>query len=375
MASRIYSDNYLNLDYLANNYVSSEQAAFPVTNAYNSVRRSKVWRSNGFWDITSSNNTFTFKDAAAGGTLTASVVVDEYTSTTAMLAALKTAMEVVGAHTYTCTVDSSTKKIKIASSHTEFQIVSGGSMNSILGFTTHPKTGATNYLADELRIHTSEWIKWDFGLSTNPDVFVLIGKRNTPINISPRAVIKLQGNSTDVWTAPEFEETVTYNDEIMSLVKDATTDDGLHTQALRYWRLSIEDKTNPNAFVEIGALFLGKYFEPTRGRIQFPFSGQYVDTSNNVFSEGGQTFSDNRQQSESFSVRWSALTTSEKEAIDVIFEEYGVSLPLFIAFDPALAFSSSTDYYTRFVKFTQPPSYSLEAPNFWTVTMDFREEL
>jgi hypothetical protein len=66
MASRIYNENYLDQDALANDYVSSEQAAFPVDNAYNSVRRSKVWRSNGYWEITSSNNTFTFKDTAAG---------------------------------------------------------------------------------------------------------------------------------------------------------------------------------------------------------------------------------------------------------------------------------------------------------------------
>jgi hypothetical protein len=374
MASRIYNENYLDQDALANDYVSSEQAAFPVDNAYNSVRRSKVWRSNGYWEITSSNNTFTFKDTAAGGTLTASVTAANYTSTTSMLAALKTAMEAVGGYTYTCSVDATTSKISIASSNTEFQIVSGGTLNSVLGYSTLPKTGATSYLADVLRIHTFEYILWDFGISTNPDVFVLIGKRNSPIAITPGATIKLQGNSTNIWTSPEYEQTITYDDEIMSIVK-TDGDDGLHTQALRFWRLYIQDQANPNGYVEIGALFLGKYYEPTRGAIQFPFTGDYLDASTNVFSEGGQTYSDRRQQSEAFSVQWSALTTSEKEEIDAIFEQYGTSLPFFVAFDPGLAFSSSANYYTRFVKFEKPPSYSLEAPNFWTVSMEFREEL
>lgn len=372
MASRILNENYLQLDTLANSFVSSEQAAFPVLNVYNAQRRSKVWRSNGYWEITALNNTFTFKETGLASTLTATLPVANYTSTAAMLSALKTAMEDVSVDTFTCTVDSTTKKIRLQSSGSDFEIVSGGTLNDDLGFTTLPKTGVLNYLADELRIHSYEFIKWDFGISTNPGAFVLIGKRNAPIAISPSATIKLQGNSTDVWTSPEYEKTITYDDEIMAEFSDANE---LHTQALRYWRLYIEDKSNPNGFVEIGALFLGKYFEPTRGAIQFPFNGSYIDRSNVVFSEGGQTFSDIRQKSESFNVEWDALTTAEKEQIDLIFAEYGVSSPLFIAFDPMLAFSSRENYYTRFVKFEDSPRYTLSRPNFWSVSMSFREEL
>lgn len=373
MATRILNENYLDTAFLANNYVSSAQAAFPVSNAYNTARRSKVWRSDGYWEITSANNTFTFKETGLATTLTATLAVANYTSTTTMLAALKTAMEDVSADTFTLSVDTATKKIKMVSAGSAFQIVTGGTLNAVLGFTTVPKTGALTYLADELRVHTSEFIKWDFGISTNPTSFVLIGKRNSPINITPTAVLKLQGNSTDVWSAPEYEATLTYNDEIIALFD--TNNTGLHTQALRYWRLSIVDSSNPNGYVEIGALFLGKYFEPTRGAVQFPFSAAYLDASVTVFSEGGQTFSDRRQQSELFSVQWSALTTAEKEIMDTIFEQFGTSNAFFIAFDPSLAFSSTSNYYTRFVKFEVAPSYALEAPNFWSVTMSLREEL
>jgi hypothetical protein len=373
MPSRILSENYLQLDTLANNFVSSEQAAFPVLNAYNAQRRSKVWRSNGYWEITAANQTLTFKETGLASTLSALVAVDEYESTTTFLAALKAAMEAVSVDTFTCSVDTATKKIKIQSSGTDFQIV-GGTLAPVIGFTTVPKTGALTYTADELRIHTSEWIKWDFGISSNPDAFVLIGKRNSPINISPSAVIKLQGNATDIWTAPEYEAVITYDDEIMAEFK-VDGADGLADQAARFWRLLIEDTQNPNGFIEIGALFLGKYFEPTRGAIQFPFSGAYIDRSNVVFSEGGQTYSDVRQKSDSFDVTWSALTTAEKEAIDLIFAEQGISNAFFIAFDPKLAFSSRENYWTRFVKFESAPRYSLENPGFWTVSMSLREEL
>lgn len=374
MPSIILNENYLDLDVLANNSVSSEQAAFPVLNAYNTSRRSKVWRSNGYWEITSSTNTFTFKETGLASILTATVPPASYTSTVSLLAALKTAMEDVSVDTFTLTVDSDTSKIKISSSGSDFQIVSGGTLNSLLGFTTLPKTGNTLYLADELKLHTSEWIKWDFGISSNPDGFCLIGRRNAPLPITPNAIIRLQANSTDVWDDPEYDQVLTYSDSIINLFKEDGAD-GLHTNALRYWRLYIEDKSNPNGYVEIGALFLGDYFLPSRGRIQFPFKGDYIDLSNIEFSEGGQTFSDVREKSERFSINWNALTTADKERIDEIFDTFGISTAFFIGFDPDLAFSSEDGYYTRFVKFTSPPSYSLERPNFWSVSMDFREEL
>lgn len=373
MPSKILSDNFLDLALLANASVSSEQAAFPIENAYNKQRRSRVWRSAGYWEIVSGQDNLEFKDSIGGPTLTANIAIGEYSSDAAMFAAVKAAMEAVGANTYTLSRDTVTNKINIASDGSEFEIV-GGTFSGVIGFSIFPKTGAQDYNADLLRIHTSEWVKWDFGISSNPDAFVLIGKRNKPINISPSATIRLQGNATDVWTNPEYNELLDYSDAIISKLKTDGAQ-GLHTQALRFWRLYIEDRFNPTGYVEIGALFLGDYFEPERGRIQFPFTGAYIDRSETTFSEGGQTFSNKREKSESFDVTWSAMTTEDKESIDSIFSRFGTSEPFFVAFDPLLSFSSSDGYYTRFVKFDQPPRYNLERPNFWNMTMSLREEL
>lgn len=377
--SRILDDNLLNLDILTNASVSSAQAAFPVLNLYNQQRRSKVWRSDGYWEITSANNTIVFRETI-GVDLTATITADEYSSNATFFAAVKAALEAAGASTYTVSRDTTTKKVKIAS-----DIGGGGGIfqlrwasstaGATMGFdATSTDTGDDEYLADEIKTGTGEWIKWDFGISTNPQAFVLIGKRNQPIQISPSAVITLQANGTDVWSDPEYEQTLTFDDKVITLFKDED-DDGLHTEALRYWRVLITDLDNPLGYVELGSAFLGNFWEPTRGAIQIPFNGSYVDRSITVFSEGGQTFSDIREKTEMFNVEWKGLTITEKEKIDEIFERFGLSLPFFVSIDPTPAMSSAANYFLRFVKFETAPTYILESPENFSCSMTLREEL
>lgn len=377
--TRILDENYLDLDIISNATVSSAQASFPVSNLYNQQRRSKVWRSSGYWDITSSNNTLVFRETTSVN-LTATIAVAEYTSNATFFAAIKSALESAGGSTYTITRDSNNQKIYIGSDLGGgggiFELIwTSSTIGETLGFDdTADDTGSDEYAADEIRTGTSEWIKWDFGISTNPQAFVLIGKRNKPIQISPSAVIKLQGNGTDVWTAPEYEQTLTFNDTIIALFKD-DADAGLHTEALRYWRCEIIDLDNPLGYVELGSAFLGNFWEPTRGAVQIPFTGKYIDRSDTVFSEGGQTFSDIREKSEEFDIEWYGLTIGEKEKIDEIFDKFGTSLPFFISIDPTPAMSSSSNYYLRFVKLSSEPSYRLESPQNFSCSMSLREEL
>ena len=377
MTSQIMTDNFLDTSVVSNFFASSEQAAFPDENIYNFQRRSKVWRSNGYWEITSSNSSLVFRETTAVD-LTATLTEGTYTSTTALLAEIKSAMETVGASTYTIEQDSSTFKIKLTSDGAggggifEIDWTTSTGLATTLGFlTTEEDTGALTYTADALVLHTEEWLKWDFGISTNPKVFILIGNRNSPIKISPTATLKLQGNETDAWSSPSFETTLTYDESVIFSFSST----GLHSEELRYWRLLIVDDNNGQGYVEIGSLFLGDYLELTRGRIQFPLNGQYIDRSVTVFSEGGQSFSDEGENSEQFSLFWRGLTVSDKEEIDRLFGDVKTAKPFFVRLDPDLAFSSSSDYYIRYVKFSQEPSYSLISPGFYEVEMILREEL
>jgi len=379
MSCRTLHSNFVDLDIVSNNYVSSAQAAFPVTNIYNKQRRSKVWRSNGYWEITATNKQLVFQETTAVD-LTATVVEGAYTSTTALLAALKTALGAAGASTYTCSVDTVSLKIKITSNGAggggiltlRTSAAASSGLAAALGFDTSvDRTGALTYTADLLRLATSEWVKWDFGITANPRAFILIGKRNEPIQLTPAGTYTLQGNPTDVWTSPAYSTAVPHHDQAMTLF--GTT--GLHTGPLRFWRFNISDLANPNGYVEIGSVFLGDYLTLARGAPQFPLNLKPIDRSETVFSEGGQSFSDIREKSEQFRLDYKFLTVADKELLETHFSRVGTAVPFFVALDPDGFFSSSSNLQVKYAKFAGEPDFSLERAGQWSMSATLREEL
>lgn len=372
--------NYVDLDILANSDVSSEQTAFPVANAYNKTRRSKVWRSEGYFNITSSNNEIIFRETAAGPDLTATIAVAEYDSITDLCAAIKTALEAVGASTYTVTNSISTSW--------KFNIVSDGSGGDgvfylytsnvlftaadVLGFGTDTDftSASLTRTADFLRINTEEWLLWDMGIETNPTTFALIGPRNTPLRLSSSGTFKLQGNESNDFTAPSFETTLEYNDNCF-FYDDA---DGIGSQAYRFWRVLFEDQ-NPNGYVEVGAFFLGNGFNPAVGRPQFPLDIIPEDRSETIFSEGGQSVSVNRQSTQSYQFKFFNLQKADVEELEAQFVNYGVGKPFFVALDAEAVFSTSESKRVVFCKFSEAPQISLITPNVFEATILLREEL
>jgi hypothetical protein len=376
MGARVMTDNYADSDVAVAITATSAQAAFPVSNIHHADRRSKVWRSNGYWEIATGSNDIVFRETM-GVDLTATVADANYTSTTTFLAAVKTALDAAGASTYTVTQNSTTKKIVITSNLGggggifELRFASSTAMADTLGFAASNISGSASYTADSPRIHTSERLVWDLGLATNPMAFIMVGPRNRAIRLSPTATIKLEANETDVWTGPTFTSTLAYDETAIASIDE----DGLSAGPLRYWSLYIRDRENLNGSVEVGAVFLGDYFEPTRGQLNFPLSSNWVDRSTTVYSEGGQALSDRREKTEHLSLSWRLLTTFEKELFDDHFARYGTSVPFFMQLDPALAYSSVASKYIRFVRFDGEPGYSLESANNFSANMIVREEI
>lgn len=374
---RLYTTNYLDINTLANNDVTSADSDFPVTNVYNKIRRSKVWRSAGYFEVTATNNTIIFEETA-GTPLTATITAGEYTSISAMSTAIKNALDSAGASTYTVLNDSTTGfKFKITSNGGGgggiFNLKMGDASNTcedLLGFDSANLSGSLNYTGSLIKINTGEAIIFDMGLSTKPKGFALIGPRNSPLKISPNATIRLQGNHTNTWTSPVYNQTVSYDDQALYIENE----NNLSTVGLRYWRVSFEDQ-NPNGYIEVGSLLLGDFFNPSRGRANFPLTSRYIDRSVEVFSEGGQTFSDVFPQSQSYSVEWRGLQKADIEAFDLIFQRFGTVRPFFVSMDDNAVYSSKVNRRVKFVKFVQEPQYSLVSPDNFTMSMALREEL
>jgi hypothetical protein len=370
---RIFNTNYADPDILANYDVSSEQTSFPVENMLNWQRRSKVWRSNGYWRVTDSNKTLLFKEASAS-TLTATLNTGEYNATT-LAADIKRAMEVSGDSTYTVTY--SNMKFNFSSNGTGgdgiFTIVySGSTLATDIGL-QQDKTGALSYNMDKTRIHgiDGEWVIFDLGVSTNPDAILMIDQKQSAIKISPTATIKLQANTTSNFDNPQFEVAIPYDDEVLSYISDA----GMATAPYRYWKILFNDPHNPNGYIQMGAVSLSNYMNPQRGRAVYPLTQGYIDKTETIFSESGASFSDIKYKTQGFDVSLFGLQIADIEEFDRFFNDYGVGYPFFVSMDTGEVWSS--DYRRRviFCKFDQSPKYKLSSPNNFTLDVSFREEL
>lgn len=366
-------DNWIDLDKLANTDVSSEQSAFPIENAFNLSRRSKVWRSAGYWKTTSTNNQIVFKESSGGPLLTAVIPVASYNTTASFMAAIKAAMELVSVDTFTVTQNSNYRFV-IASSGSYLQLVTtnaGFTSAGILGFDTGSNYTGLTLTADLLKIHTSEWILWDMGIASQPNAFALIQQRNQPINITESALIELKGNFTNPpdWDTPEFSTVIPYDSEVIAKIVENYFD----ASALRYWRLEIVDQ-NPVGYISVGAFFLGVTYAPV-GCAVFPLSDSMVDLSETTTSEGGQTFSDQLPKTAEYGFQFNFLNKTDVETIKEYWDIFGTSKPFFILLDKSQAFSTSINRRLKYVKFSAEPDFELFSPGKFSMSVKLREEL
>jgi hypothetical protein len=243
---------------------------------------------------------------------------------------------------------------------------------SLLGFSTAAdRTGALTYTADTLNLHDYEFMKWDMGTAVNPKAFIISGLRNTAFKISSTATVKLQGSTTDSWTSPEYEYTLTYNEFGMSVFGLT----GLHTSALRYWRLYISDPTNIYGYVEISNIYLGDVVVTSQGAVQFPLNTSLQEIGQRTLSRSGVALFDKIQVTEVIDFEWALLNKTDKDTLEDFVRDVGMSTPFFVALDPNEVFSGELERHVRYVRFDSGPSFSLIAPNVFSSSWTLREEL
>lgn len=346
---------------------SSSNPSFPVSNLEGQARRSRVWQSSGHFTVTALNNVIRFRDALAGPTKSATIVPGEYASMTAFLAAVDTAMEAIGSANYTV-IQNSQKKIEFSSD------ISGGATSfglmgtdvlftarDILGFNASDKFGGT-VTADVVRIHTTETILLDLGGSFNPKMFCLFGPRNEPLRFQQTATVKLQANATDSWASPAFSKTLPWNEfGIYDYGKF-----GLHSSAMRYWRIEITDIDNPRGYVEISSIFLGDVIQMVKGCPQFPLEIQEVDLTASEQTLAGGSFASVYGKTAQLSLNWEFLTKTEMDSFRELFNEVGIGYWFAIMMDPNEVLSADQERYMLQVKFESEPRNVLARAGQWT---------
>jgi len=89
---------------------------------------------------------------------------------------------------------------------------------------------------------TTQTVVFNFGSATAIDIAAVISH-----NVSSASTVLIQGNATDVWTAPSSSTAITYNQNMMLKFFDSTA-------TFQYWRFSFSGLTE---VLEIGRLWLG----------------------------------------------------------------------------------------------------------------------
>lgn len=311
---------------------SSEDSNFPVSNLRNPLR-TKVWRSNelGNFVIDATNDNIDFDEG--GGELNGTIASGTFTAS-GLESAIKTAMEAVGGNTYTISFSTITGRWTITTSGGTLSLLwssganSGTSVGSDIGFdTSSDDTGSTSYVSDFIAIHTEEFIKFDLNTAQDVDSFAMVFDPLDGIKFSSSAVLKLQANATDDFSAPTVDVTL-----VIDTVYSTITNFFSTTQNFRFWRISIVDPTNTNLNVEVSKVILS---EATQlGQVpQNGFSDTLVDQSTSVTNKFGHQYFDEYPSRRAFSFSHAFMSKEDIETLFTIYKTVGRVTPIGIALD------------------------------------------
>jgi hypothetical protein len=163
---------------------------------------------------------------------------------------------------------------------------------------------------------SSEW--WKIGNGT--DKIKISSIAIAEHNFTSGATVKLQGNDTDVWTSPAKEEVIAYDADIM--VKFFTSGE------YYYWRLLVQDPSNPDGYIEIGRISAGEYLQMPG--IEPGFKYPKRTTSERDFTVTGQVYGDKGIMQRTAGFIFPIIEDSERVDIDEMWDAVINIVPLFL---------------------------------------------
>jgi len=184
---------------------------------------------------------------------------------------------------------------------------------------------------------TLEWIKWDLIVSRAVNCIGIFNH-----NLTSSATVTFEGNATDVWTSPTVDESLTV----------ATNSDGVviprighffTSDTLRYWRVTIDDPTNPDGYIQIGRIMFGTYYETTRD-MSDDFRVEVLDPSEGADNPGEVPIKSSLSRFRRIRTSFEIIGQAETDKWDAIFERIGQEKPAMISWTPATRPSKDTAY-------------------------------
>lgn len=312
---------------------TSENVNFPASNLRQQTR-AKVWRSYGYFQITSTNKYIDFIEGA-GSELTAEIPEGNYT-VAELEAEIKTQMEAVGALTHTCSFSRSTGLWTFSVSTSTIDLLTdtgtnaANSVYNTLGFDDATDyTGDDSYTGVRIALHTVERVVFDL-ISTEPvDTVVLLFDKTEGTKLTDDAVIKVKASATnnfDVVTA--VDETVTIDDQHMNGFAQFATD-----QSYRYWCVEITDPENTNLYVELPLVFISNALQLSRN-VESGFDWITQDQTDVFKTDYGHVYTDVYPMLTRFGISFKLLEDTDVYLLQDMFELVGKSHGICFILDP-----------------------------------------
>ncbi len=367
---RFMYQNLLQISSAVLNY-SSQISPMVFTNCLNGFR-SKYWAPSGNFTIDATNNKIYIND---GTDKTATLTNGNYATPVLLAAQIQTKLNSVSTNwtvTYEYDVYLAKFNFKIART-TSATLKLSNQTNAIwdtIGFVTTADLVGTSFLANEIRIHTNEFVTVDFGYSAQIGFIALVGLIDERFTLSSDAVFRVRANNlNDFSSAPlDIECEVTKNGVYEFLPDDVSP--------YRYWRIDIIDRMNTNGPYEFvfSNLFMGDYLTFTNKNIANGLAEKIIDTSKVSQSENGTRFYEKgKKYSEFNSAAFTYIDKEQKEVLKDFFKEVGITDAFYVSFDPLKKISSTIDQYTRLVTWKEEPSFVQVVRDLHNTSLSFVE--
>ena len=352
--------------------VSSEDSAYPKAWLKDPLR-SKVWRSETGWTITTGyNNTINITEGSSSPTTSVVYIPAGTYATGALLAATITTAINGGTstieNTWSCAYTTSYKfKLYHNGGSTTMSSTADGELNwntggsvaasigPCIGFPlTSDISGTTSYTAPNVSYQSRQWCEFDLGADRNVNVVFLHHNNIT-------GSVKIQAHTCNVWTAPTLSTsmagTYIWNTWMTSTV------------SYRYWRFEIDNTQDESGVTYAGVPFIGTYLEPSPG-LSIRHAEDYIQLSEIGFASNGAPYQDENEYMRGYNHVWVGLDDTEKDKLKQAIEFLRIGRPFFFSIDP----QNDPDGVVYSIM-TQGGSIQKVGADYWQVSMKTEEAI
>ncbi len=188
-----------------------------------------------------------------------------------------------------------------------------------------------------------QYARFDFQTIEPVDAVILLWPKEDDIKLSDSAVIRVQANATDIWTSPAVNEVLTIDQTYEVATKFFSTD-----QNYRYWRVFIDDPSNPYGYVELGVVWIGKSLSIDNAENGFGFG--FVNNSVVSKNSFGHSYVDQYPLLQQVQFKFNNMYYDNIQILENAYRINGNHKPVVIVLDPEEAVFTK-DHFLVYGKF------------------------